>query len=588
MEIMAPNSKTGGIAPANNMPGTSPSGTSQKKAGTAPADPAAAPGRKNAAEGKPAPPHPPIVRQDEEKASILVPALIVPATRAQKNNHAAPQPESPGSPGRRSKNAKGALASPPHKDRSGTAPAIKDGTPPSSPASGASRAPLTPLLRPASPASPSPPFTLASAIASPASPEAGALRDYLQSASVDRLSNAIFRDQHGFGTSFPQEWIRTVKHSMSRVTSNMVKAIEPIVAGQDLNKLVPPIGEQENFNWKPLERIFSAACKALIAPGSSTSPLPFPTMILLAEMVDELRQAPGYQQLDNGQRNKAVEDAVFSVAIFYGLIGSLEERLKNTAYPRLANLLGIYLKACFGVASTSRGEIAGAIVKCARREQLAQCAAFRAELLREVRRIAELRRVRFDDWYTDPPHEDNLEKNIDIYFKDTWLARADNYEEQIRKGRYLLAEPDGARHPCRSYQQLVSHVGQGSKGTLAETILHVAGERLNNFLCQSYLYSPCCRLFTDIAGRFVEPIPQLQSRFLIRQATSECITVEYRCTDADVRSVKLIGKNEEDEYDAAPALPASLEFAGVLHFFPNEEFEVGSVQIRGRNLHFFE
>jgi hypothetical protein len=452
------------------------------------------------------------------------------------------------------------------------------------PAQSAGPAPLISSPQPASP------FTLVNAGAPPASPEAGALRNYLHSASADMLCKSIFREQVIVPSNvFPGNWIKAVQDSMSEVAGRMVDVILSAAGTQVWSELIPPIDGKEDFDWAPLEALCGAAYKSLIPADPSMKLLPRPTMILLGQMVDELQHAPGFQHLSDAQRDKVSSDAIFGVAVFLGLIGPMQEQLKvkGDNHSRLGALLGIYLKACFGIASTSQGGIAGTIVKFAGPEQLVQCAAFNLELLLETRRIAGLRTVCFDHDSNDFELDNFLEDNIDVYFIGTWLARADDYKRQLAKGCYLLAKPDGTHHICRSYKEFTDYVGQGSKGTLAQTILHVSGERLKNFLCHTYLYG-VRPLFTDIDGRSVDPIPKLQTLFLVRREASGHITVEYSCTDLKVGKAMLIGNNEEDQFEATPALPASLEFAGFWHFYPNEEFEVGRTRITGQNLHLFQ
>jgi hypothetical protein len=373
---MDPNSKANGaihgIAQVANSYGALP-----KKAGAERGNPPTGTDRNDAADNaESAVSNPPVLRQDEKKSSVLT----LPADFAHNDDSETQQRQLPAPPPG-CWPWKATADSPPaslYKAGNNKSPKIKGKAAPSS------SAPLIPPLHPASL------FTLIPDAAPPASPEAQALHNYLWNAPADMLCKSNFREQVGSPAktgsstkagppgSFPHEWISAVQDSMSEVVEKMVTVVLSAASEQAWSKLIPHIEGQEGFDWKPFEKLCNAAYNTLISADSSMTLLPRTTLILLGEMLDELQQAPGYQGLEHAQRIKVNSDAFFGAALFLGLLGPLQHQLKvrgnNYNYSRLGTMLACYLKACFSIASTSQGAIAGTIVGFARPDQLAKCA----------------------------------------------------------------------------------------------------------------------------------------------------------------------------------------------------------------------
>jgi hypothetical protein len=237
----------------------------------------------------------------------------------------------------------------------------------------------------------------------------------------------------------------------------------------------------------------------------------------------------------------------------------------------------------------SKGNIGTMIAVMVPAAHVKQCAQFCVDLTAQVERLAALRTVAFQDEQLDQRLNQLREKNIDRHFADTWLIRADDYVEVVDRGRYYLTDADGVERKCKSYEDLRNYVGSGSKGTLPEVILHVAGDRIKNFLCNTYLYDLEKPLFTDAQGQRVDPVAKLDTTFILSRDKDGKITARFSCSDHAVKSAMLVRPGSDDwGADAVPLFPASLEFHGEMHFHPNEEFEAGPIRLSGQNLHMFE
>jgi hypothetical protein len=236
----------------------------------------------------------------------------------------------------------------------------------------------------------------------------------------------------------------------------------------------------------------------------------------------------------------------------------------------------------------SRGGIGNPIASMVPAGHVRQCADFRAALTAEVERLAALKSTEFQDTLLDQRLNQLREKNIDRHFTGTWINRDDDYDQVVRQGNYYFTD-DGVERKCKSYAELAGHVGSGSKHSLPQVVLHVAGERIKNFLCNTYLYDSGKPLFTDARGRRVDPVPNLRTTFNLSRNAEGRITVRFSCVDPAVGLAMLLEPGDDRPgIEATPLFRASLEFHGEMHFYPNEEFEAGDIRLVGQNLHMFE
>jgi hypothetical protein len=278
-------------------------------------------------------------------------------------------------------------------------------------------------------------------------------------------------------------------------------------------------------------------------------------------------------------------DALFSVFIWNGILSPLMKAAPGT-HKRLLNYFSIYIKVAHGISATTQGTSGQHIISLMNAAHTEECAAFQKKLMQEVTRVAQLRTVHVHDKHEDRQINTIRERNMDRYFTETWLTRADDYDRQVGLGNYFLTDQDGVVQKCRSYNELRDYVGLGAKKQLPEVLLHVAGDRISNFLCQTYLYDgerPYC-MAAD--GSRVDPVPDLKTRFILSRNHSGVIIVQYCChDDAVARAMLQLNGND---VDGIPLFPASITFSGEMRFHPNEDFECGPVEIQGINLHLFE
>ncbi|MET0962288.1 MAG: hypothetical protein ABWY05_05645 [Noviherbaspirillum sp.] len=314
--------------------------------------------------------------------------------------------------------------------------------------------------------------------------------------------------------------------------------------------------------------------------------MPRLTLGLLAEVADELGRLPAFLALDADKQEKVLADAVFSVYIWNGILSPLMNRVPAT-HQRLMNLLCLYIKAAYGTTRTTQGEAGLKIIGLVQAPHSERCASFRGALMPEVDRLARLRTVAFHDRQDDHRLNKLREDHIDLYFTETWLGRADDYSAQIKSGAYLLSDASGSTRKCRSYEEFRSYVGPGSNGSLPEVVLHVTGERMKNFLCHTYLYDIHKHFLTDADGRQVDPMPDLETSFILSRNEAGVLTVRYCCDDHAVTRAMLLTPGQED-VEAMPMFPAGIAFRGEMLFHPNEEFESGRVEIKGLNFHLFD
>ncbi|MDB5779185.1 MAG: hypothetical protein JWP93_1550 [Polaromonas sp.] len=445
--------------------------------------------------------------------------------------------------------------------------------------------PRTTRAAPTSPYKPFPPKAVVPASNTPASPRA-----YLEGLKPDNLANGILRDQTAANAAhYPTAWIVQVQDSLKEPVSKLRKMMQAHLGPEgDVGHFYPAAGGDEDFDWTPFRTLCDILWPVLSGTVLSLKTLPAPTLALLAEFRAELTRLPAFLALEPNARNKAVSDALFNLLIWNGVIGPMVNAVPP-AYQRLAHGFGAYVKAAWGMQAQSQGNISSRIASFVQEVRLKQCSAFRELLTEETERIARLITVRFQDDHGNHSLNALREKNIDRHFTNTWEDRNDDYARVVELGDYSLVDDNGIKTRCSSYSELKAFVGTGARKSLPEVVLHVAGERIQNFLCNTYLYKIGSPLFTDVQGRRVEPVPSLRTQFSLRRDNDNGgrITVHFSAIDPEVRSVMLIESNgnEDLEFEAPPYFPASLAFHGTFHFHQNEEFEAGFIEVNGQNFH---
>jgi hypothetical protein len=418
------------------------------------------------------------------------------------------------------------------------------------------------------------------------------LRAYLEGLNSDNLANSILRDQTTANAdNYPTAWISQVQASLEEPVGKLLDLAPIVLAAaqkKKLKRLFPEIGSTGKFNWQPFsnlaEELWPHFSTLIISPAL----LPPRTLGLLAEFRAELGRLPAFGELRAATRDKAFSNALFNLLIWNGIFSPLTKSVPEQ-YQRLVNGLCTYVKVAWSMQAQSKGNIGTMIAVMVPAAHVKQCAQFCVDLTAQVERLAALRTVAFQDEQLDQRLNQLREKNIDRHFADTWLIRADDYVEVVDRGRYYLTDADGVERKCKSYEDLRNYVGSGSKGTLPEVILHVAGDRIKNFLCNTYLYDLEKPLFTDAQGQRVDPVAKLDTTFILSRDKDGKITARFSCSDHAVKSAMLVRPGSDDwGADAVPLFPASLEFHGEMHFHPNEEFEAGPIRLSGQNLHMFE
>lgn len=420
----------------------------------------------------------------------------------------------------------------------------------------------------------------------PASAELASLRRYLQTLKPDNLAYTIFRDQTSGPTSFfPAAWIKQVQDSLKDTARDLMTAILAATPSEKLTALLPPLDGDQAFEWSGFGKLCTILWQDFSTLALSRQSPTRLTRGLLVELADELQRIPAFLALDPEKRERVLADALFSVFIWNGILSPLMKAAPDT-HKRLLNYFSIYIKVAHGISATTQGDSGQHIISLMKAAHTEECAAFQKKLMHEVARVAQLRTVHVHDGHEDQRLNKRREGNMDRYFTETWLTRADDYVKQVRQGNYFLTDQDGVVQKCRSYKELRDYVGLGGKKQLPEVLLHVAGDRIRNFLCQTYLYDGDPSYFTDADGRKVDPVLELETRFILSRSDSGVITVQYCCHDDAVASAML--ELDGDDYEGIPMFPASITFNGKMRFHPNEDFESGKVDIQGLNFHLFE
>ena len=423
-----------------------------------------------------------------------------------------------------------------------------------------------------------------------ARPELKSLRDYLRGIKQDNLANAVFRDQTSAAREFPTAWISQLQDAMGE-PAEALRALEPVfekaLSKAKTTGLIPASGEDmEHFDWEPFANLCKTLWPRFAEQVLTIDSMPPVALALLAEVADELSELPAFLLLDKPVKAKVMADTLFNLYIWNGVFSPWQKNIPKR-YASVVNMLCLYVKGACGVTGTTQGELGKAVTGLVSDEHRTEYKSFLNALSQKVEALADRRTVQFRDLRNVPELNRVHENNVARYFKSTWLTRKDDYREVLVGGQYFLTEKGGAPVRCLSYPAFRDYVGTGDRGTLPELILHVAGQRINNFLCQTYLYESGMDLLEDTQGNKVHPVADLQARFTFSRNDNGLITVYYVCTDAAVTSVMLVG-SDETESDAAPLLKGSLEFKGELRFYPDEQFESGEVEITARNFHLFQ
>jgi hypothetical protein len=172
-------------------------------------------------------------------------------------------------------------------------------------------------------------------------------------------------------------------------------------------------------------------------------------------------------------------------------------------------------------------------------------------------------------------------RNLARYFTDTWPSRLPfSQQQQFEQGNYVLLHGDGETRPCATYLELARFVSGGTVPDMPERLLHVAGPRLPNFLCQTYLYNPALCLFGHVGQHRIEPLADLRTLFEVAHNQNGEIRVHYTASDDHFDRIILVGPRENDEFEAELLAPASVRFSGTLLFAPDGGYAVGPVQMR--------
>lgn len=420
--------------------------------------------------------------------------------------------------------------------------------------------------------------------------ELKSLRVYLHSLRQDNLANAIFRDQTSAARDFPTAWTSQLQHALEEPVEalrDLEPFLEKAIAKAKKTGLIPaPGAAMDHFDWQP----FANLCKTLwpkfakqVLTIDSIPPL---AIAMLAEVADELSELPAFLLLDQSIKTKVMSDTLFNLYIWTGVFSSLQKNMPKQ-YASVVDRLCLYVKGACGVTATTQGELGKAVTGLVSDQHRTEYKSFLDALSQKVEALAERRTVQFRDLRNVPELNRVHENNVARYFKSTWLTRKDDYRAVLIGGHYFLTEKGGASVRCLSYPAFRDYVGKGDRGTLPELILHVAGQRISNFLCQTYLYDSDMDLLEDTQGNKVHPVAELQPRFTFSRNDNGLITVYYVCTAAAAANVILVG-NDETESDATPLLKGSLEFKGELRFYPDEQFESGEVEFTGRNFHLLQ
>jgi len=179
-------------------------------------------------------------------------------------------------------------------------------------------------------------------------------------------------------------------------------------------------------------------------------------------------------------------------------------------------------------------------------------------------------------------------RNVSLYFTNTWDSRVPCHQQQLEQGSYGFLQAGGAVHRCTSHADFLRFAGAGDAPLLPDLILHVAGPRLHNFLCQTYLYNPSLALLGHVGQRRVEPLPDLRSVFELERRQDGQVIARYLASDDAVEKVMLAGPDAHDEHEARFSGRASIRFSGTLLFSPDLAFSVGPVQMRATGMQFPE
>ena len=451
--------------------------------------------------------------------------------------------------------------------------------------------PASPRVAQAAPGSPyKPPSSNAGKLA----PEASAsLRAYLEGLKSDNLANVIFRDQtSATALTYPTPWISQVQASLEAPVGKLCQLAPSVLLAMPENlpaRLYPSAGCEEGFDWQPFGSVCANLWPEFARQVISLESLPPRTLGLLAELHQELGRLDAFCKLQPDARNKVMSDAVFNLLIWNGIFSPLT-KIYPDEFQRLVNGLCSYVKAAWGIQAQTQGSIGQAIISMVPAEHARQCADFRAALMPEVERLASLRTVRFHDRLQQPALNSLRERNIDRYFTETWRDRADDYKSVVDKGNYYLTDASGVEYPCRSYEKLCDYVGKGSKNSLPQVVLHVMGDRIKNFLCNTYLYAGEKPLFNDASGHRVEPVPDLRTKFILSRNENGRVAVAFSCVDPAIKSAMLVDPDDDGSgVDGVPLFQASLEFHGTFRFYPDgQEFEASDIRLAGQNLHMFQ
>ena len=172
-------------------------------------------------------------------------------------------------------------------------------------------------------------------------------------------------------------------------------------------------------------------------------------------------------------------------------------------------------------------------------------------------------------------------RNLARYFTDTWPTRVPfSQPQQFEQSDYMLTDGSGQSRRCGTYRELTQFLAGSAVPDMADRLLHVAGPRLSNFLCQTYLYNPALCLFGNVGRHRIEPLANLRATFEIACNQRGEIRVRYTASDDHVDRVMLVGPLEHDEHEALLAAPASIRFSGTLLFAADGAYAVGPVQVR--------
>ena len=441
--------------------------------------------------------------------------------------------------------------------------------------------------------------------------------------SASDFSTTAFRQS----STLPQQWVKAFRERAEPFYAGMKKAIAKNITGKNVEKLVPPIGEEEGFEWKPLARICkrigqeilpgftSISSKARRACGNREAiaqeealaafqRVPDEVLAMLADMVDELGQSSQFRNMSPTEQDELLKNSIVGVFVLYGIdkaavdyaadgMASSQKGATARAGVQIAN----YMHRMFGI---KREDAAKGVAKQVSESEMARGNKFLDLLVTAAKKRGLNRTVDVTLDLTQEPTKGSVLKHAQKKFVDSWKKsesadigqqlRDDRvtrtFQRDLQAGKHFLLDQAGSR-VCKTAQDFVDFIGMGQhEDGLPLVISHVANQNMGAFLHEILLDRNINPLLSSDGQQIIPAFTGGQFFHRFHKLDGGKVKLDFEYSIDAVSYVKLL-EGMTSFNSSQLVTPGSFKFEVSMVFEPDGRWTMEDPKIHAKNLHQF-